>query len=40
MNVQRTTFKYILIDNKLYHRTIGDVLLKCLGQDDAILVMA
>jgi hypothetical protein len=27
MNIQRTTFKYILIDNELYHRTIGDVFL-------------
>jgi hypothetical protein len=40
MNVRHTTFKNILIDNKLYHRTVGDVLLKCLGRDDAILVMA
>jgi hypothetical protein len=38
-NVQRTTFKYNLIDNELYRRTTGDVLLKCLGLDDAILVM-
>jgi hypothetical protein len=30
-NVQCTTFKYILIDNELYHRTVDDVLLKCLA---------
>ena len=28
-NVRHTTFKYILIDNELYRRTLGDVLLKC-----------
>jgi hypothetical protein len=39
-NVRRTTFKYILIDNELYSQTIGDVWLKCLGPDDAILAMA
>jgi hypothetical protein len=39
MNVWHTTLKYILIDNKLYHRTIGDVLLACLGSNDAILAM-
>jgi hypothetical protein len=39
-NVRRTTFKYILIDNKLNRRTVGDVLLKCLGPDDVILAMA
>jgi hypothetical protein len=37
-NCWRTTFKYILIDNELYCRTHGDVLLKCLGPDEAILV--
>jgi hypothetical protein len=40
MNVRRTTFKYILIDNELYRQTLGDVFLKCLGPDDAILAMA
>jgi hypothetical protein len=40
MNVRRTTFKYFLIDNELYRRTTGGVLLKCLGLDDAILAMA
>jgi hypothetical protein len=40
INVRRTTFKYVLDDDELYHRTINDVLLKCLGLDDAILAMA
>jgi hypothetical protein len=39
-NVRRTTFKYTLIDNELYRSTTGDVLLKCLGPNNAILVMA
>jgi hypothetical protein len=39
-NVHHTTFNYILVDNELYRKTIGDVLLKCLGSDDAILAMA
>jgi hypothetical protein len=38
-NVRRTTFKYILMSDELYHRTVNDVLLKCLGPDDAILAM-
>jgi hypothetical protein len=33
------SLKYTLIDNELYHQTTGDVLLKCLGPDDAILAM-
>jgi hypothetical protein len=32
-------FKFILIDGKLYCRTSNDVLLKCLGLDDATLAM-
>jgi hypothetical protein len=40
MNVSRTTFKYVLIDDELYNRTVNDVLLKCLGLDDAMLAMA
>jgi hypothetical protein len=32
--------KYVLIDNELYRRTPSDILLKCLGPDDATLVMA
>jgi hypothetical protein len=39
-NVWHTTFKYILIDNKFYRRTLSVVLLKCLGPDDAMLAMA
>jgi hypothetical protein len=39
-NVRRTAFKYVLVDNELYRRTINDVLLRCLGLDDAILGMA
>jgi hypothetical protein len=39
-NVQRTTFKYVLIDNELYRRTSDDVFLKCLGPDDVILATA
>jgi hypothetical protein len=38
-NVRHIAFKYILIDNKLYRQNIGDVLLKCLALDDAILAM-
>jgi hypothetical protein len=39
-NIRRTTFKYILMSDELYRRTVNDVLLKCLGPDDAILAMA
>jgi hypothetical protein len=39
-NIRRTSFKYVLMSDELYHRTVNDVLLKCLGPDDAILVMA
>jgi hypothetical protein len=39
-NVRRTSFKYVLVDDELYRRTIGEVLLRCLGPDDAILAMA
>jgi hypothetical protein len=39
MNVRCTIFKYILIDNELYRRTVDDVLLKWLCSDDAILAM-
>jgi hypothetical protein len=39
-NVQRTTFKYVLVDNELYRRTVNDVLLRCLSPDNAILGMA
>jgi hypothetical protein len=40
MNVRLTTFKYILIDNELYRRTVDNFLLKLLGPYDAILAMA
>jgi hypothetical protein len=39
-NVRRTTFKYILMSDELYCRTVNDVLLKCLGPDDTILAIA
>jgi hypothetical protein len=39
-NIRRTTFKYVLMSDELYRRTVDDVLLKCLGPDDAILAMA
>jgi hypothetical protein len=39
-NVRRTTFKYVLMSDELYRRTVNDVLLKCLGPGDAILAMA
>jgi hypothetical protein len=39
-NIRCTTFKYVLMSDELYHRTINDVLLKCLGPGDAILAMA
>jgi hypothetical protein len=39
MNVQRTTLKYVLIDDELYRRTINGILFKCLGPDDAMLAM-
>jgi hypothetical protein len=35
-NVRRTTFKYVLMSDKLYRRTVSDVLLKCLGPCNAI----
>jgi hypothetical protein len=33
------TFKYVLIDDELYLWTSSDILLKCLGPDDAALAM-
>jgi hypothetical protein len=35
-NIRRTTFKYVLMSDELYRRIVNDVLLKCLGPDDAI----
>jgi hypothetical protein len=39
-NVRRTTFKYVLMSDELYRRTVDCILLKCLGPSDAILAMA
>jgi hypothetical protein len=39
-NIWWVAFKYVMIDDELYHRTPSDVLVKCLGSDDAILAMA
>jgi ribonuclease HI len=39
-NVRHTTFKYVLMSNELYRRTVDDILLKCLGPSGAILAMA
>jgi hypothetical protein len=39
-NIRHTTLKYVLMSDELYRRTFNDVLLKCLGPDDAILAMA
>jgi hypothetical protein len=38
-SIQRKAFKYVLIDDELYHRTPNDIMLMCLGPDDAILAM-
>ena len=38
-SIQRLAFKYTLIDDELYRRTADDVLLKCLGTDQACVVM-
>jgi hypothetical protein len=39
-NVRRTAFKYVLMSDELYRRTIDDILLKCLGPSDVVLAMA
>jgi hypothetical protein len=39
-NIRCTFFKYVLMSDELYRRTVNDVLLKCLGLYDAILAMA
>jgi ribonuclease HI len=39
-NIRRTAFKYVVMSDELYRRTVNDVLLKCLGPGDAILAMA
>ena len=38
-NIHCLAFKYILIDDELYRRTADDVLLKCLGFDQARIAM-
>jgi hypothetical protein len=38
-NIRRTTFKYVLMSDEFYRRTVNDVLLKCLAPDDAILAV-
>ena len=38
-NIRRLAFKYILVDDELYRRTAYDVLLKCLGTDQAHVAM-
>ena len=38
-SIRRASFKYILIDNELYHRTAEDLLLKCLDPDKAKVAM-
>jgi hypothetical protein len=38
--VRCTSFKYVLMSDELYRRTVNDILLKCLGLGDAILAMA
>ena len=37
--VRRMAFKYALIDNDLYRRTVDDILLKCLDEDQARVAM-
>ena len=38
-NIRRLAFKYILIDDELYHQTAEDLLLKCLDSDQARVAM-
>jgi hypothetical protein len=39
-NIRQVAFKHVLINDGLYRQTPSDVLLKCLGPDDATLAMA
>jgi hypothetical protein len=39
-SIRQTTFKYVLIDDEIYHRTTSDVMLKFLVPNDAILSIA
>ena len=38
-SVRRSAFKYVLHNDELYQRTAEDLLLKCLGSDQAKLAM-
>src|SRR5690242_1852843 len=38
--VRRWAFKFTSVDGELYHRTVDDLLQKCLGPDQARLAMA
>ena len=38
-NIRRLAFKYVLVDDELYHRTADDILLKCLGTDQTRVAM-
>ena len=38
-NIRRLAFKYVLIDDELYRRTVKDLLLKCLDSDQARVAM-
>jgi hypothetical protein len=37
--VQRQALKYVMLDNTLYHQTIDELLLKCLGSDQSKIAM-
>ena len=39
INIQRLAFKYVLVDDELYRQTADDILLKCLGTDQALVAM-
>ena len=38
-SIRRLAFKYILVGDELYRRTADDILLKCLGTDQARVAM-
>jgi len=38
-NIRRLALKYVLVDDELYRRTANDILLKCLGTDQALVAM-
>jgi hypothetical protein len=37
--IQQQALKYVMLYNTLYHRTIDDLLLKCLGSDQSRIAM-